>query len=361
MKNTGFYVAYSHFMGIGPHKFSTLMSLFPDMESAYWASQKELGQAVGVNLAARFIDFRNSFNIHEKLEDMASCRIRVITREDPRYPPQLLNLTDPPICLYAKGNSEVVDFSNNAFFSIVGTRSPTSYGLYISELFATALASHFVIVSGLALGVDYSAHSAALDAGGKTIAFLGCGVDIPSPRENTDLYNRIIDSGGLILSEFPPGMISLKGHFVSRNRLVSGISSGVLVVEGTKRSGTLITARYAAEQGKDVFAPPAPINSDKSEAPNMLIQNGAKMVLSPSDILEEYGFGGAVRAGRTINLEGFCEDEKKVVSILLNEPQRADDIIVSAGLAPVQAMNLLSILEVKGTIIKNADGRYALS
>ena len=141
----------------------------------------------------------------------------------------------------------------------------------------------------MALGIDAIAHWSTLSVKGKTVAVLGCGVDIPHPRSNIRLYEEIIDHGGIVISEFPPGMFVQKGLFVARNRIISGLSLGILVVEGAKDSGALITARYAAEQGKDVFAPPVPITSVMSQAPNILIKQGAKFVTQVEDILEEYG------------------------------------------------------------------------
>src|SRR3989338_348038 len=164
------------------------------------------------------------------------------------------------------------------FFAIVGTRKPTSYGIQVARKFAYELTeAGFIIVSGMAMGIDTVAHQAALDAGGKTVAVLGCGVNIIYPAINYQLYHNIIKSGGAVISEFPPDQTVLKGLFISRNRIISGLSKGVLIAEGGEFSGALITAKYAGIQGKDVFAVPSSINSEMASAPNLLIKQGAKI------------------------------------------------------------------------------------
>lgn len=172
--------------------------------------------------------------------------------------------------------------------AVVGTRQMTTYGKAVTEKLVGELVIHgFTIVSGMALGIDAAAHWAAIKAGGKTIAVLGCGIDIIAPRGNSRLYWQIVKSGGIIVSEIPPGMITPKAQFVTRNRIISGLSLGVVVVEGDEHSGALITARYAAVQGREVFAVPGPITSIYSRAGAILLKNGAKLVESVDDIIEE--------------------------------------------------------------------------
>ena len=198
------------------------------------------------------------------------------------YPESLKNISDPPICLYVKGNIDLfqarhqnpdlvgtaknlVSSLDPIFFAIVGTRKPTSYGVQVAKKFAYELTeAGFVIVSGMAMGIDTVAHQAALDAGGRTVAVLGCGVNIIYPAANRSLYENIIKNGGAVISEFPPNQMVLKGLFISRNRIISGLSKGVLIAEGLQDSGALITARFAGEQGKEIFAPPGPITSEMS-------------------------------------------------------------------------------------------------
>lgn len=279
-------LSFSHFLGIGPIRFSHLKKHFKSVKKAYFANEKDISKVVGMELGRKFIIFRNRFDPEKKLKELAKKEITVLSVDDSHYPISLKNIKDPPICLYIKGSVKTLSFSR--LFSIVGTRKPTLYGIKVAKKFSYELTRlGFTIVSGLAYGIDTVAHKTCLNIKGKTIAVLGCGVDIVYPAENRQLYEDIIDNNGAIVSEFPPGQTVVKGLFIARNRIISGLSSGVMVVEGTKQSGSLITARFAAEQGKEVFAPPNPITSEMSVAPNTLLKLGAKLVTSVEDILEE--------------------------------------------------------------------------
>lgn len=265
-------------------RFKTLLDRFGSSSKAYWGDRDSLERVLGKELTAGFTVFRNRFDPVLKLENFKKMGIAVLTPDDSGYPKNLKAIADPPICLYVKGSLD-----NGEFFSIVGSRYPTQYGLKVGYELAFGLAkAGFAIVSGLALGVDGVAHWGAIDANGKTVAVLGC-VDVVYPHQHLDLYRKIIASGGAIVSEFPPGLNLCRGMFVSRNRIVSGMARGVLVVEGGDRSGTLITASYAANQGRDLFAVPGQITNNMSLAPNLLLKQGAKMVTEVEDILEEYG------------------------------------------------------------------------
>lgn len=357
----GYYAAFSQAPRIGPMRFNRLMEYFGSVKKAYAAPRNELDKVIDKLTVSQLITFRTAFDIVKRLQECERKHIHIITREDPYFPPQLLNFEDAPICLYIKGKLDVIDFRRDRFFAIVGTRAPTEYGRFVAELFGRELSEKFVIVSGLAYGVDFEAHKAALDAGRRTIAFLGCGVDIPYPTQNIEVYNRIIEGGGLVISEFPPGMTTSKGLFVSRNRHISGLSDGIFVVEGSKYSGTLITARYGAYQGKDVFVPPVPINSTTCEAPNILLQEGAKLVFTPGDILREYGYVPPSEAGKNLDLRQFEPQEQRILRVILNESKRVDDIITASGLLPNQVLNTLTLLEMSGTVVKNMDGTYRLA
>lgn len=189
--------------------------------------------------------------------------------------------------LYVRGAGSKINLEKT--IAVVGTRHITAYGKEMTKKLVTGLVEKgFTIVSGLAIGVDTVAHQTAIDAGGKTIAVLGCGIDIIWPPGNTNLYRCIVNGNGVVMSEIGPGIRTDKKRFVTRNRIISGLSLGVLVIEGTVHSGTLITAKYAAEQGRDVFAVPGPVTSIYSGATSYLLQNGAKLVESASDIVEEF-------------------------------------------------------------------------
>lgn len=211
---------------------------------------------------------------------------RILTIQSPRYPKLLKEISDPPEKLYVRGTGSKINLEKT--IAVVGTRHVTEYGRKITIRLVTDLVARgFTIVSGLAYGVDAVAHKAAIDAGGKTIAVLGCGIDIIAPESNTELYWRIIHGNGAVVSEIPPGIRPDRKKFVTRNRIISGLSLGVLVTEGARKSGSLITANYAASQGREVFAVPGPVTSEFSGAASFLLKNGAKLVESVDDIIEE--------------------------------------------------------------------------
>jgi DNA processing protein len=231
----------------------------------------------------------------------------------------------------------------------------------LAKKFASHLASMgIIVVSGMALGIDSLAHWAALNSLGKTIAVLGCGVDVVYPPSNRGLYQEILKKGGLIISEFPPGRTVLKGLFVARNRIISGLSSGVLVIEGAKDSGALITARYAAEQGKEVFAPPSPLTSPMSEAPNFLLKQGAKLVTDVSDILNEFNLNISPKKKKDLTKD-LSDDERLIFESLSVLPKTIDDLILETKIPVDKILNLLSILEIKGVVEKNKEGKYQIT
>lgn len=351
-----YYLGFSYFLGIGPVRFKQLINHFGNPKNAYEADSKELIKILGEKLTQKFINFRQEFKADSIYQQLFKKNIQVLTLEDPDYPYRLSQISDPPICLYVIGNKKILNEKN--IFAIVGTRKPTSYGLQVTEKFAEALTEYgFVIVSGMALGIDSAAHWGVVKVGGKTIAVLGCGVDIIYPPANQQLYQKIIETNGAIISEFPPSHTVLKGLFIARNRIIAGLSQGVLVVEGAKDSGALITARYAAEQGRDVFAPPSPITSPLSEAPNLLLKQGAKIVTSVEDILEEYQVKIKVKDKESIleNLQGL---EKEIMKIIIAEPKTPDELAIVLKQPISQLLNSLSLLEIKGVIKKGNDGKF---
>lgn len=346
------YITFSYMEGIGPVLFSNLLSYFKSVEKAYAADSHTLIEVLGSALANKFISFRDSFDIQTEVQMFQQKNITVLTREDNRFPQPLLQIPDPPICLYVKGNIEGYNFEKDIYIAVVGTRKPTPYGEQITRTFAYELAEQgIVIVSGLALGIDAIAHKATLDAGGRTIAFLGCGVNITYPAANRLIFNQIIHNNGLIISEFPPNMRAQPGLFVQRNRLISGLSRGILVSEGLKDSGSLITARYAAQQGKDVFAPPAPITSELSAAPNLLLKEGAKLVTSSKDILEEYNLELQSVANK-IDALHLNEEEVSIYNLLLQQPSDTDEIARKLNTPVYSILTTITVLEIKGVIIK---------
>ncbi len=359
-KDLPYYVGFSHFLGIGPTRFAALIGHFSDVKKAYLASQKELTEVIGSKWSEKFTKFRSLFDPVKKLDELKRKNIIVLPLGHHDYPKALQEISDPPICLYVKGDLDNFDFSKYLCFAVVGTRKPTPYGIQVTKKFSSELASSgFVIVSGMAIGIDTAAHWAAIDNGSKTVVILGCGVDIVYPGVNRRLYDRVIEKAGLVISEFPPGQLVEKGLFIARNRLISGLSIGVLVVEGAKDSGALITARYAAEQGKEVFAPPGPLTSEMSAAPNILLKQGAKLVTSIYDILEEFNMRIAPRKKEEIEKE-LNGQERVIFGILREEAKLSDEIVNQAKQSIDKVLNILSRLEIKGIIEKNSEGKYQI-
>ena len=242
-------------------------------------------EGIGEETANEILNPIYKKNIDNYIEYMKKYNIDIITILDEEYPENLRNIYDPPICIFIKGNKKIL---NNIGISIIGCRQCSNYGMNMAKHISCGLAKYNInIISGMAKGIDSYAHIGAIMAKGITIAVLGCGLDIIYPRENIKLYNDILENNGAIISEYIIGTKPEKMNFPARNRIVSALSDGVLVVEARKRSGTLITVDFALEQGKDVYAIPGNINSPQSIGTNELIKDGAKCVTCASDIIED--------------------------------------------------------------------------
>lgn len=338
-------------------RFSSLIEKFKSADVAYLANKKDLKDVIGENLSLKFIDFRRKFDPIKRLEELKKNNIFTLPINSHLYPETLKNIPDPPICIYVRGDTEVL--KTEQIFAIVGTRQPTYYGIKIARKFSQDLSeAGFTIISGLALGIDSVAHKSALETGGKTIAILGCGVDIVYPATNLSLYKNIIRCGAVI-SEFPPGHTVLKGLFIARNRIISGLSKGVFVVEGGSHSGALITASYAASQGKEVFAAPSPIDCDMSVAPNLLLKQGARLVTSPKDIFDELGIKITPKKKEDVFID-LTEKEKAVFNILETGPLSANSLKVKLSTSIDGVLQILSQLEIKGVIEKNTENKYQI-
>ena len=256
----------------------------------------------------------------------------------------------PPPILYYQGN---FDTNNEILFSVVGTRKISPYGRQVTEQIVYNLAANGLnIVSGLALGIDACAHQAALNANGKTIAVLGCGLNQIYPVSNQQLAKKIIAAGGTIISEFPLGTPPYKSNFPQRNRIISGLSFGTLVTQANLNSGALITAQFALEQNREVFAVPGDINRLGSQGPNQLIKNGAKMVSAAGDILEFLNIKRVNNIKTANKILPQTQEEKNILEALINEPQHIDKIaqLVRLDISVVSAT--LTVMEMKG-LVKN--------
>lgn len=284
-----------------------------------------------------------------------------INREDINYPNLLTQISDPPKTLYCRGNIQLL---NTICFGVVGARKLTAYGKEVTSNIARDLSrSGFTVVSGLALGIDAIAHTSTLDFNGKTIAVLGSGVDDNNifPRTNFRLAMDILDNDGLIISEYPEGFHANEKTFPQRNRIISGLSKGVIVIEADLKSGALITARWALEQNRDVFAIPGSIYSFGSIGTNKLIQRGAKLVSSIEDITEEYGDEIKISEKEISTISTKDPVEKNILAILeTNDSLFIDEIVRLSTLETSKVIATLSILEIKGKIKNIGNKKYKI-
>lgn len=331
------------------------------MEKAFYAPTRELIAAgIEEKLAEEFVAARSGVNPDALMQKLETENIKIITINDLAYPKLLKQIYDPPVLLYLKGELKPEDeFS----LGVVGSRKFTFYGKQATEkIVADIVRFGLAIVSGLALGIDALAHSKAVDTGGRTIAVLGSGLDKQSiyPADNRYIADKIISSGGAIISEFPPGSQPLKHHFPQRNRIIAGLSLGVLVVEAAEKSGALITARHALEQNREVFAVPGNIYSPVSVGPNRLIQMGAKAVTCAKDIIDTLDLADAAVQIEVKKIIPESEEEKIVCSYLTHDPIYIDELIHLTNL-DINIMNsTLAIMELKG-MVRNIGGmRYVI-
>jgi DNA processing protein len=271
--------------GLGARKAGQLLDAYRTPQAVFRASRSELEAAGIAGSVAQSISSGCSFDDAAAMQqNMLDCGAVLVTRSDERYPPRLAEIFDPPIVLFARGRVEIL---SELMIGVVGTRRPTNYGTAVAEHIAGDLArSGLVVSSGMARGIDTAAHRGALDAGGDTVAVFGCGVDVVYPTENRNLASQLAGKG-LLLSEFPMGTPAYPQNFPVRNRIISGMSLGILVVEGAQYSGSSITARLALDQGREVFAVPGNVTSRVSWGPNLLIKQGAKLVQDYNDVVVE--------------------------------------------------------------------------
>src|SRR3989344_2029989 len=358
MNESEYYLAFSNAPGVGPKKFNLLLKNFGSAKKAWNAKGFELSPILKTALTSKFLEFRKSFDIENYLKKLKKQKISFVSLIDDKYPALLKEISNPPIVLFVKGNAELLKTSS---ISIVGTRKITVYGATITKMFAADLASSgLTITSGMAIGADGIAHLSALEVGGSTIAVLGNGVDLPYPRENEHIYRKIVDSGGAIISEFAPGETPSVGRLPSRNRIIAGISLGVLVTEGASDSGSLITANFGLEFNRKVFAVPGPITSQLYAAPLNLISKGAKLVVTPDDVLRELKIEKSKVKSESQKFANLSKDEMRIVRVLENESLQFDEIVRKLKIDSAKLGTILSFMEVKG-LLKNSGGSYSLS
>lgn len=360
LTETAYWLGFSRVAEIGTRRFALLRQTFGSAEAAWRAGETDLHEA-GLNGTplANLLRMRSTLDLSAELQRVARLGARVITQLDPEYPHLLLSIDDAPILLYVRGSLLP---SDERALAIVGTRRASQYGLDVTTTLARGLAQHGVtIISGLAHGIDSAAHRAALEVNGRTIAVLGCGIDDVYPREHRSLAEQIAAQGAVI-TEFPPGAKPERHHFPRRNRIISGLSLGVLITEAPESSGALITATYAADQGRDVFAVPGSIFHASSAGANRLIQDGAKPVMQTSDILDELNLAQQDVEVRqtTERLSPGDETETQVLSLLGSAPRHIDEIVRESGLSTAVVSSTLAILELKGLARSTGNMQYCL-
>ena len=361
-KNIKYLVALSRFPKFGPIRLKKIKKFFPDYKTAFNAKTIDLQKAgIEKKTAEEFISFKNSVNPSLLIEELKKENIKVLTLEDPEYPKLLSEIYDPPPLLYYKG-----EFNKNDEFTIgvVGTRKYSPYGQRVVESIVKDLAvNKITIVSGLALGIDALAHNATLNAGGRTIAVLGTGIDKQSiyPSSNRYLAEKIISNGGVVLSEFPLGTPPLKYHFPQRNRIISGLSAGVLIIEAGGKSGALITARHALEQNREIFAIPGNIYSNVSIGPNNLIKEGAKAVASAGEILEALDLTLITSYINNKKIIPETPEEKLLLEHLTSDPLYIDELIRLTNLNTSAINSTLTLMEMKGMVRNLGNMQYVLA
>jgi len=349
--------------GIAPHKILRLLARFRSPDRVLAASESELADAVGEpDIAHRIAAYRDSVDVDGELAQIEKYGVTLITLDDDIYPAQLAETYGPPIILYVRGTFLPEDANR---VGIVGTRRASHYGRMVAERLAGELAVHGItVVSGLAAGVDSAAHRGALAAGGRTISVLGCGVDVVYPAANRELMEQVIEHG-CVMSEFPMGTKPYKSNFPQRNRIISGMTLGTVVVEGNRTSGALITARRAMEQGREVFAVPGRALTEGSQGPHSLIRDGAKLTETAQDILEEIEVHMVPVATEPTATEDSVEplesgekgprsepaispQEQLILKTLATEPVAVDDLASMCNVALPELLSALTLLEIKG-------------
>ena len=370
--------------GVGSTHFIRLLARFRSPGEVLRAGEGALAGVVRPALAKQIAQYADVVDIDDQERRMAEYEVELVTLNDTLYPPRLGEIYDPPLVLFTRG--KLLEEDENSV-AVVGTRRATPYGIRMAEKLGRELAARGVtVISGMATGIDSAAHRGALEVGGRTIAVLGNGVDIVYPQQNADLMHAIIQQG-CVISEFPMGINPAKGHFPRRNRIMSGMTLGAVVVQAPLRSGALITANSAAEQGREVFAVPGDVGVRASEGPHALIREGAKLVETVEDILVELNLPARLRSpvreaagthapttplDETVGSEppppreqttarapSLSASEQGVLSVLAPGGSFVDEIAAACRVPVSEALSALTVLELKGLVRQFSGKRFA--
>lgn len=358
------WLIYQRAPGVGRRRLAELMRTYPNPEEAWQLGAAELAAVRGFRpeVVQAVLDVRKRADVRREaereLERARRVGMRVRCYGMPDYPPRLKEIPLPPPVLYQYGPWEPDDGDGRPVVAIVGTRRPTAYGLAVAEQLGRELAQlGAVVVSGMARGIDTAAHRGALSAGGTSIAVLGGGADVCYPQESASLYRKMRESGA-ILSEQPPGTAPRPENFPERNRIISGLSHGVILVEAGERSGTLITAAHATEQNRDLFVVPGPITSPVSRGLFKYVRDGAGLAVSAQQVLEDMGFLPSAEGPLHFTPRGLTELEQRVLGWMGSAPWWPDDLSASSGLPVPEVQACLTMLEIRSAVRRLPDGQY---
>ena len=358
MNDKRYWIGFTLVKGIGAVRFQRLLERFGDAETAWKAAPAELaGAGLSLKMIERLVALREKADLSRLWDQIQSKGIQVLTWLDEAYPQRLKEIEQPPPVLYMRGDLLPED---TWAVAIVGTRRVTPYGRQVTEQIASFLAANGVtVVSGLARGVDAIAHNAALKAGGRTLAVLGSGVDRLYPPENRALAEQIFEHGA-VLSDYAPGTPPESSNFPPRNRIISGLSMAVVVIEAGETSGALITAEFAAEQGREIFAVPGNILAPQSKGTNKLIQQGALPLLSASDIMQALNLTRVGQHKAARKALPADDVEAKLLTAIGEEPLHVDEIRNQTGLPVEKVSATLVMMELKGMVRQVGNMHYVV-
>ena len=354
-----YWIAFSSIEQIDSLFTLKLFEYFKDIEKAFNASSDDLKNIEGLSVkkAENFLKFRDKINPDKVLSDVVNRGIKYLTFEDDRYPVMLKNIDNPPSVLYYKGDLDSINFERT--LAVVGSRKTSKYAKDAVHLIVSQLANTDIcIVSGLASGIDTSAHLAALDSNLKTIGVIASGFDFVYPSANSDLYRKIENGNGVIFTEYFPTFEPLKFRFPQRNRIVSGLSYGTLVAEASIKSGALITANLTLEQGRELMCIPGLITNPNTEGIYKLLKNGATLVTSADDVLEALNWEVKPAEQLKIDLTNLDETEAKIMDVIKIEEKGVDEIMSATGLDLDTLLINLTTMELKGIIEQVNGDRY---
>jgi len=354
-------ILLAHFPKITYTRYRKLADYFCDLKNLWDAEFGDLVQAgLTEEIAHEFLSWKEKNPVEKLMEKLEKCGIKTISLGEPEYPDLLKEINDPPLTLFVRGN---LPNDGKPSLGVVGTRKMSAYGkLACQEIVAPLTKQGIKIVSGLALGIDGVAHQTTLDNCGVTIAILGGGVDKKTigPHSHQYLAEKIIEKGGAVISEYPPGSQPMTFTFPARNRIIAGLSVGTLVIEAPLESGALITARFALDYNREVFAVPHPINTANGVGPNNLLKLGAHVATSAVDIIEALNLENLEQLTMNTGTKPASATESAILSLLSKEPKHIDSIIKESGLYSPAVNSAITLMEIKG-MIRNLGGMNYIS